>query len=201
MFCGGTKLLFYVLDKDIPKTKSEYESYKKLGKFQRHEKYPDPYVRKFIDDQVHLNLSSEQYQDFITNQMKSFAVLKEEARDAISTLYEARTKVYSSIMLHDLLKTQMTAKTISKVQFQNLAKNSMKGENYISYDQIFNINKREAKIERKLKIENPKLFARASLNGVQKLPDGSLPNLVSESYNTTIYSCESSSDPKRANNI
>ena len=114
---------FYVSDKNIPTTKAEFESYSKLGKFQRHEKYPDPYVRKFIENTLILNLSNDQYQDLIVNQFKHMRKLREEVGDAISTLYEARSKIYTSIMLQDLIKTEFVVKTVRKSQFEKLAKN------------------------------------------------------------------------------
>ena len=48
MLSGGTKLQFYMLNKGTPRTTSEYENYFKLKKFEKFEKYPDPFVRNFI---------------------------------------------------------------------------------------------------------------------------------------------------------
>lgn len=70
MLCGMTKLTLYSLDKDIPATKVDFERYAKMKKFQRHEKYPDPLVRSFIELILEKNLSSDQYQDLIHNQFK-----------------------------------------------------------------------------------------------------------------------------------
>ena len=47
MLCGGTKLLLYIINKDIPQTPTEFENYWKLKKFEKFDKYPNPFVRNF----------------------------------------------------------------------------------------------------------------------------------------------------------
>ena len=180
---------FYVSDKAIPQTKAEFESYSKLGKFQRHEKYPNIFVRKFIENTLLLDLSNEQYQDYIVNHFEFMRQLKDEVGDAISTLYKARSKIYRSIMLQDLLKTQFITKTIKKKQFENLAHNVKMNNIKISYDEIFDIKREDIQVERKVTIPNPKLFAKAAINGVKKSESGDWPKHVSELYHATEYSC------------
>lgn len=189
MFCGGTKLLLYILDKDIPRSKAEYESYSKLGKFQRHAKYPDPLVRKYIEDNLILNLSNDQYHDFLTNQMQQFVEFKKEVREAISTLFQAKFKVYKAIMFLDLLKTKLTTKTISKSQLMNLAQQSKTRDMKISFEQIFNIQKEDVEVEKRIEIPDPKAFAKAAIHGVQKSETGELPSFVSDTYHTTLLTC------------
>lgn len=191
MYCGGTKLMLYVIDKDIPKTRAEYESYSKLGKFQRHAKYPDPLVRQYIENNLLLNLNNEQYQDLIQNQLKQMGDFKKEVKEAVTALYDAKFKIYKSIMLHDLLKTKLTLKTISKNQLLNMAQNMKKHECVLSYDQIFDIKRKEISVEVKIPIPDPKAFAKAAIHGVEKSENGELPSCVSDVYQTTIYSVDS----------
>ena len=40
---------FYACDKDIPESFTDLQSYAKMKKFQKFEKYPDEKVRDFID--------------------------------------------------------------------------------------------------------------------------------------------------------
>lgn len=149
MFCSGTKLMLYVQDKELPKSKAEYESYNKLGKFQKHAKYPDPLVRMFIENNLILNLNNDQYHNLLTNQMKQMGEFKKEVKEAVSTLFDARFKLYKAIMTHDLIKTKLTIKTISKSQLLNLVDHCKKHEVKVSYEQIFGIQRTLVDVERK----------------------------------------------------
>lgn len=129
-------------------------------------------------------MTNEQYQDFLTNQLPHFSILKKELGEAISTLYDARTKLYECIMFHDLLKTKMMVKTISKPQIENLIKHSKVGNHNLTYDQIYDIKSKDIVVEKKANLPNPKVFAKAAVHQLER-PE--LPTFVSEEYKTTIY--------------
>mmetsp|Transcript_37584 Transcript_37584/g.37139 ORF Transcript_37584/g.37139 Transcript_37584/m.37139 type:complete len:188 (-) Transcript_37584:3-566(-) len=179
----------YACDKSLPKTKAEFESYKKLGKFQRHEKYPDPLIRDYVERSLLFNFSNEQYQNFTVNYMNAVQNLKEEVRDAISTLYEARSKIYKAIMTSDVLKTQACTKTIKKEQFLRMAEKCIHLNTKVTFDHIFNITKEKISVEKKIDIPNPKLFSRALTFRASKPGPKEFPSEVSELYSTTLYSC------------
>jgi len=188
LYCEGTKNLLYAIDKDIPRSKAEFDSYEKLGKFQRHAKYPDPLIRGFIENNLLFNYTNDQYIDFFNNKIENIREFKEEVREAISSLYEAQFKIYNSLMSHDLLKSKLLMKNISKSQLLSIAsKTKLKGVK-IPFERIFNIQKTAVTVEKKIEIPDPKAFAKASVHGVVKNELGQLPKFVSDTFHTTVTS-------------
>jgi hypothetical protein len=188
MLCEGSKLMLYCADKDLPKTKSEYESYRKLGKFQRHSKYPDPLVRLFIENILLINYSNEQWTNFYKNELQIIKEFKKEVSDSISSLLESKFKIYKSLMMFDLIKTKIQSKSISKSQVMNLAANTKLKDIKITFDKVFNIQKKDMEVERRIHFVDPKAFAKAAVHGVERDPNGEVPKSVTDTYNATLMS-------------
>lgn len=150
MMCGGGKFPLYLLAKDFIPTKTDFEKFAKMKKFQRYENYPDPIIRKYMETHLHLNFSNEQYQHLVTNQLEKLKEVKVEMEKGISMLFEARNQIYKTCMLYDVYKKNFIGKSITKNQLVSYFKNMKDFEFKFGYEQIFNVRKEEADIEIKL---------------------------------------------------
>mmetsp|Transcript_3044 Transcript_3044/g.2527 ORF Transcript_3044/g.2527 Transcript_3044/m.2527 type:complete len:156 (-) Transcript_3044:305-772(-) len=96
------KTLFYAADKEIPQTFAECQSYLKLKKFQRFEKYPDEKLREFLDIKLPMFKSNNEYNNFILNKMEIMKSLKKELIQGLQKLFEGKEMVYKALMRQEI---------------------------------------------------------------------------------------------------
>jgi hypothetical protein len=178
--------MLYVVDKKIPSSKAEFESYVKLKKFQQYEQYPDPIVRNFIETQIAFNLNTDQYNTFLKNHLKILKVIKGEMVDGISQLFSAKQQIYKSLMLLDLFKLNFLATTVTKKQLLNAIDNIRHSELKVSYQQLFNIQKKEIEVEAKIDIPDPKAYSKFNSANPDLHKGKELAEYVIGTYHTTI---------------
>jgi hypothetical protein len=187
MFCGGgIKQMLYVVDKKLPSSKAEFDSYIKLKKFQQYEQYPDPIVRSFIETQIAFNLTTDQYNNFLKNHLKILKVIKTEMTDGVSQLFSAKQQIYKSLMLLDLFKSNFVAASMTKKQLLNAIDNIRHNELKVSYQQLFNIQKKEIDVETRIDIPDPKTHAKFHLECPDMPKKKELAEYVTRTYHTTI---------------
>lgn len=187
MFCGGNKLLLYVIEnKDLPKWKADYERYEKLKKFKRYELYPDPLVRKFIEDNIDLNLTDEQLLHLHANQIPQLIEIKKEMKIGMNMLFEAKEQIYKSLMLNHVFKKKFMNTWIWKEQLIHQLNYIKEVDIKVGYEQIFNVQKEEIEVERSIEIMDQEIYGQVT-SCYQKSKDYSkLPKFVSEKFNMTI---------------
>mmetsp|Transcript_14818 Transcript_14818/g.13025 ORF Transcript_14818/g.13025 Transcript_14818/m.13025 type:complete len:156 (+) Transcript_14818:206-673(+) len=93
---------FYSCDKEIPQNFAEMQSYLKMKKFQKYDKYPDEKVRDFIDVNLCILNSEEEYKNFLTNKIPALKQTKEEMKVGINKLFEAKEIVYKALMRSEM---------------------------------------------------------------------------------------------------
>ena len=96
------KAAFYAADKIIPQTFAELQSYKKMKKFQKHEKYPDEKVRNFIDVNILTMQSEEEYNNYLLNKMPAIRKTKEEMKEGIKTLFAGKEIIYRALFRNEI---------------------------------------------------------------------------------------------------
>ena len=96
------KAVFYAADKELPQTFADCQSYLKMKKFQKFEKFPDEKLRDFLNTKLPLIEGNEEYNNFILNKMPLIKALKEEMREGISKLFEGKEIVYKALMKQDI---------------------------------------------------------------------------------------------------
>lgn len=186
---AGSKIVFYILDKDKPSTVSEFDNYWKLKKFEKFEKYPDPFVRKWFDSRSVMNLTRSQADHFYSNIFTKFAELKDEYLKAIQMLFEAKERLYKVLMMHDMFKRNFMSKSITKDQYLALFKDMKEWDVKLSYEQIFNIQKRNIDIDVSIDIPDPEGYAKVC-SIWEKKPENTQPQrFINHTYNMTTIKC------------
>mmetsp|Transcript_13557 Transcript_13557/g.15712 ORF Transcript_13557/g.15712 Transcript_13557/m.15712 type:complete len:82 (+) Transcript_13557:496-741(+) len=77
-----------------------------MKKYKRHEVYPDPIVRKYIESNISMGLTNDQILNFSINQLPHLIEIKNEMKLGVSMLFEAKEQIYKSLMLHSLFKNK-----------------------------------------------------------------------------------------------
>jgi hypothetical protein len=93
-----------------------------MKKFEKHEKYPDEYVRTYVDEIVDMNYSKAQYDNLHENVHLPAIELKNEMKKGLNVLFEAKDMLYKSLMKLDLMKSKLMPAAVSKDQIMNLFK-------------------------------------------------------------------------------
>lgn len=182
MLCCGSKLMLYVAEKELPKTKADYERYDKLKKFKSHEIYPDPLVRKFIESRIELNMTNDQYLNFYINQIPHLIEIKHEMKEGINMLFNAKTQIYKALMMHHLFKLNFMNMSICKEQLISLLKDMKDIDLKVSYEQVFNVQKEDIEITKSLDIIDPEVYANVTSNYSNEPDPNKWPKSVSKTF-------------------
>lgn len=104
ILCGTDfKSMFYSVDKGVPSSFAEAQSYLKMKKFQKYELYPDEKFRDFLDIKLPMAKNEEEYRHLIINKIPILTEIKEEIKEGISYLYKGKEIVYKALMKNDTL--------------------------------------------------------------------------------------------------
>ena len=185
MLCWGNKLFLYAVEKDLPKSKADYERYDKLKKFKRHEIYPDPLVRRFIETNIELNLSTDQFLNLYINQIPQLIEIKNEMKIGVNMLFEAKQQIYKSLMLNHVFKKKFMNPTICKAQLIHTLNDMKDFDLKVSYEQIFNVQKEDIEIERSIDIIDPEIYAKVTSWDCEIDPS-TLPKAFSDTFQMTV---------------
>ena len=164
MLCGeGIKLQLYGVDKNIPETREEYERYTKMKKYQQYEEYPDPLVRNYIEAVLSYGYNKDQFNHIIKNQKPALIKLKQEIKNAISMLFDAREQIYRSMINYSCFKKYFMAAALTKIQFLNSLDSIRHSDLKISHQKIFDIKSREVEVEAVFEVHDPKAFLKLAV--------------------------------------
>jgi hypothetical protein len=183
------KSAIYAVDKNIPRTRSEFERYAKLKKYQQYEAYPDPDVREFIEHYLSFNLSKEQMNNVVKNQLPNLLKIKLEMKKGVQLLYSAREQIYKCLMMFACFKKNFMAAGVTKEQFLGAFEGLKSYELRIGYQKIFNIEKRESEMEIALEILDPKSFHKIAVESGVMTPSSPSPEVISDTFPITLLAC------------
>lgn len=180
------KLGLYAIDKKMPTTKAEFESYRKMKKFQQHEAYPDPHVRDFIEAQLTLEYSSDQYNDFFNNYIPAMKIIKTKLEDGVKTLFDSKSKIYECLMLYEIVMETFNKSQMSKERLLKLFETMKNLDVKISLERIFNITKREIEVEPAIPVTDPRIFKKCRVKNGQMDPSDEAPESIKRCFRTTL---------------
>ena len=141
------KVMLYCCDKDVPTTKEEYDRYKVMKKFEKHEKYPDPIVRQYIKNHLTFNFSKPQYEHIIKNIQPEVRAVKQEIRAGLKMLSEAKEHICKQLMHYDLVKNTMLPAFITKEQILTILKSTENVDLRLTNEAVFNFEEYEIQVD------------------------------------------------------
>lgn len=183
------KSAIYAVDKNIPKTRAEFERYAKLKKYQQYEAYPDPDVREFIEQYLSYNLTKEQMNNVVKNQLPNLLKIKSEMKKGVQLLYSAREQIYKCLMMFACFKENFMSAGVTKQQFLGAVEGLRSFDLRIGYQKIFNIEKRESEVEVALEIFDPKAFHKVAVDSGMMHSSSSSPEIISNTFPITLLTC------------
>ena len=162
-----------------------------MKKFEKHEKYPDPIVRAWIDIQLGMGYSKEQYNSLAINAMQKLKEVKKELKIGIQMLFEAKEQVCKSLMSMDLFKKNFLFKTWNKEQMISILEMFKNVDIKVSNEAVFDLTRENIKFTQRLDIPDPKLLSivHSKANGSVETPSSLLTHAFSATYNMTLVRC------------
>ena len=186
---SSCKIMLYCMDHEsMPKTKEEFDSFIYMKKFEKHEKYPDPIMRQFLESKVEQGLTKEQIQNEVDNVIPIWREIKVELWEGIAKLFETKEQLCKTLMKFDLFKKNLMYKIITKEQFIRNLENFRSFDISISNEQVFGMEKDYIKYEQRMDIPDPKIMAKVQsiLMGGDEPISRFITSAFSSTYNMTL---------------
>ena len=143
-------------------------------------------MRKFIEQTIELNMTNDQYLNFYINQIPHLVEIKNEMKVGINMLFEAKTQIYKSLMNHHLFKMKFMNPSICKEQLIRWLKDMKEVDLKISYEQIFNVQKEEIEITKRLDIIDSEVYANVTPDLNNEPDPNKWPKSVMQTFNMTL---------------
>lgn len=172
----GVKQEFYSIDKDMPRTFSENQSFLKMKKYQQYEKYPDEIVREYIISKAGWVETKNEFNNDLENRMLMIRFLKEDMIEGIEKLFEGKEIIYKCLRKYDNLSLMKEGRKFDKESWLEFIRN-MKVSNF-SYKDVFGIETIHKEVEESIAVPNPKILKKLRVNTYGMEPSSNHPNVL-----------------------
>lgn len=129
-----------------------------MTKFQRFEKYPDEFIRMFLESRSQCFRSQEIFNDYNKNFLAAIKDLKKGMRQALEKLFKAKDQIYQILMKIDLLKAVLPNVGAGKTGIKEFMTGIMTWDERITFKDTFGVGEEHIQVEQKFKIQNPRIF-------------------------------------------
>ena len=181
--------MLYSIDRDeLPKTKEEFEKFKVMKKYERHERYPDPIIHSYIESKFEMGLSKDQFSNEIINVNAVGKNIKKDLKKGILMLNEAKEQICKSLMSFDLYKKNLMSTIYAKEQWMKVIENMKTVDIQISNEDVFDLTKEFICYEQRVDIPDPKLLARvrSKAGGSVDPPSAFMTHAFSSTYTMSL---------------
>ena len=96
-------------------------------------------------------------------------------KKGIQMLFDAKEQIYKSLMTHDLYKRFFLSKSITKEQYLIMFKDMKDWDVKLSYEQIFNVQKKNIDIDVTIDIPDPETFTKVNSMWEKHSDDPQMP--------------------------
>jgi len=188
---GTCKVMMYCADKELPSTLEDYDKYNVLKKYEKHERYPDPLVRLFIEIHSNLGYTKEQLKNMNLNVIQKLKEIKESLKVGISMLFEAKEHICKSLMMLDIFKKNLMRNAVTRDQLIWTLEKWKNIDMKVSNEAVFGLEKDIITYNQRLDIPDPKLLAtvQSQVKGSDEPPTSFLTNAFSSTYVMTLLKC------------
>lgn len=160
---------FYSCDKDFPMSFTALQSYSKMKKFQKYEKYPDEKVRDFIDVSWALMPNEDAYNNFLINKLPAIRETKKALQEGITELFKAKQMIYKALMQNEVSCELMEPK-MTKDKLISYLEAMKQGNMKITYREAFEIQEEEVEVEMNYHLPCSKTFQKYSASNCGPCP-------------------------------
>ena len=176
------KIIFYAVDKDIPQTHAEFQSFLKMKKYQTYEKYPDEALREFIGAKAKCLDTKEEFNNFLKNSIPIFKEMKQEMKQGIANMIVGKNQIYQALMKYDLHYNQHPHLFWNKLKLQGILDEMKHSSFKLSYKDSFDIKEKVETAHVEIPIPNPNAFKKMRIKILNLSPDEEHPNKLEKDY-------------------
>ena len=176
------KIIFYAVDKEIPQTHAEFQSFLKMKKYQIYEKYPDETLREFIGAKAKCLDSKEEFNNFVKNAIPIFKNIKQEMKQGIANMIQGKNQIYQALMKYDLHYSQNSHIFWKKLSLQGILEEMKHSSFKLSYKDAFDVKESCQTINVELPIPNPNAFKKLRMKILNMSPDDDHPSKLEREY-------------------
>ena len=152
------RIFFKYIEKNIPKNLNEYQKYMNTKKYVKSELWNDTKFHEFINHLYSLNPSEEQLNNFFENIREPIIEVKQEMKDGVSLLLDARNSIFKSMAKLDGCKHYFSNQHSTKDQIIQSIIRTNTISSSINPFSIWNINKRQIKTALNIELKDKELF-------------------------------------------
>ncbi|CAI2368706.1 unnamed protein product [Moneuplotes crassus] len=155
---GNFKLEYYLTKNGAPSSYEELTDFRKLKKYQQHEKYPDSHIREYLDAKNACFKEKCNWDHYLNNELPISRKLCEALKQALGKLFAVKDEIYVLLMKYDLYKELYPKFWRTNEGLVTVLRSIKHCNNDLSYQEALGVETTTSEVEVELDVPRPDYY-------------------------------------------